>query len=134
MLLLSQICGQQHRVPHNLSQHFARYKNQRRLSFCSLYVVYVKSSTCLVAVRFVAITTTDIYVGSALIAVYYVLAVCQHCGGHQQCVVGLRSLPAYCYSGYGELCDTCARKLPQTRSSVSNIVNEVSISVHFIVV
>jgi len=26
------------------------------------------------------------------------------------------------------------RKLPQTRSSVSNIVNEVSISVHFIVV
>ena len=58
----------------------------------------------------------------------------QHCDGHKQCVVCRRSLPAYCYSGNGEQCDTCARKLPQTRSSVSNIVNKVSISVCFIVV
>lgn len=51
---------------------------------------------------------------------------CRHCERHQRCVNCQRYLPTCCYSEGGKQCLACTKK-PQTRSSVSNIVNEVCI-------
>ena len=46
---------------------------------------------------------------------------------HVQCVNSRRYLPSHCYSDTSKQCLACTRKLAQTRSSVRNIVNEISI-------
>lgn len=51
---------------------------------------------------------------------------CRHCEGHQRCVNCQRYLPTCCYSEGSKQC-LAGTKKPLTRSSVSNIVNEVSI-------
>ena len=52
---------------------------------------------------------------------------CRHCEDHVQCVNCRRYLPSHCYSNASKQCLACVRKLAQTRSSVRNIVNEISI-------
>jgi len=52
---------------------------------------------------------------------------CRHCEDHVQCINCRRYLPQHCYSDASKRCLTCVRKLSQTRSTVRNIVNEISI-------
>ena len=52
---------------------------------------------------------------------------CRHCKDHIQCVNCCRYLPSHCYSDASKRCLACTRKLAHTRSSVRNIMNEISI-------